>query len=340
MAIRALLIILAIIAAFALLGIALGVLFLLLQVGVLMLPACGVTAAVMLTTLFVYAKRRMQQLVKTNMQFGTATTAQFDQRSLKWVWQLDNARILPLLDSGMGRVLMALIGGAAALFALNRLQVRNAFSAQVWWFWGKVASIPEQVSLVLGTCILGVVVVLVLMKLRPELAFRKLLARQAASFVTPDDDIRLEEANGLYAAVMQLFSQIAQAVKSSGDLALTQELQTLYAGLTSTNLTTLVDRRQWREFQQVLVGIMQDLERLRAQVGGQGAASYSGYGETDAERAYRVLGVAATATNDDIKTAYRTEALRSHPDRNGGDVARMQEVNEAFAFLRRKRGFS
>ena len=336
---RVVLFILGAIAGFLAIGLILGVLLLFLQIGVLMLPACGVTTIVMLTALLVYTKRRMQQLVKTNMQFGTATSAQFDQNSLKWVWQLDDTRILPLLDPGMGKVLMALIGGAVALFTLNRLQAHKAFSAQVWWFWGRTASIPEQVGLVLGTCVLGVVVALVLTKLGPELAFRKLLARQAASFITPDDDIRLEEANGLYAAVMQLFAQVAQIVKASGDLSVTQELQAVHAGLTSTNLTSLVDRRQWREFQQVLVGMMQDLERLRNQVGGAGASTYSGYGESDEDKAYRVLGVPATATAEEIKAAYRTEALRCHPDRNGGNTSSMQEVNSAYACLRQKRSF-
>jgi DnaJ-domain-containing protein 1 len=337
---RVVLFILVAIAGFLALGLILGVLLLLLQMGVLMLPAYCVTVAVMLATLFVYTKRRMQQLVRTNMQFGTAISARFDQHSLKWVWHLDDTRILPLLDPGMGRALMALVGGAAALFALNRLNAQQVFNTQVWWFWGKVTSVPEQVSLVFGTFILGVVVVMVLVKLSPELAFRKLLARQAASFITPDDDIRLVEVNGLYAAVMQLFAQIAQAVKTSGDLALTQELQAIHVGLTSSNLTALVDRRQWREFQQVMVGMMQDLERLRVQVsaGSYAYSGYASYGESEEEKAFRILGVPATATMEEIKAAYRSGALRCHPDRNGGgDDSRMQELNAAYAFLGQKR---
>jgi molecular chaperone DnaJ len=51
---------------------------------------------------------------------------------------------------------------------------------------------------------------------------------------------------------------------------------------------------------------------------------------------YEILGVERTADESTIKRAYRTHAMRYHPDRNPGDaecVARMKELNEAYAVL-------
>ena len=51
---------------------------------------------------------------------------------------------------------------------------------------------------------------------------------------------------------------------------------------------------------------------------------------------YEVLGVAKTATDDEIKKAYRTLAKKYHPDLNGGDKdceAKVKEVNEAYEVL-------
>ena len=51
---------------------------------------------------------------------------------------------------------------------------------------------------------------------------------------------------------------------------------------------------------------------------------------------YEILGVERTADETTIKRAYRTLAMRYHPDRNPGDsdcVARMKELNEAYAVL-------
>ncbi len=51
---------------------------------------------------------------------------------------------------------------------------------------------------------------------------------------------------------------------------------------------------------------------------------------------YEVLGVARTATEVDLKKAYRQLALQYHPDRNPGDKQaeeRFKEVNEAYAVL-------
>lgn len=47
---------------------------------------------------------------------------------------------------------------------------------------------------------------------------------------------------------------------------------------------------------------------------------------------YQTLGVLKTATAAEIKQAYRSLAMRHHPDR-GGDVAQFQEIQEAYAVL-------
>ena len=48
---------------------------------------------------------------------------------------------------------------------------------------------------------------------------------------------------------------------------------------------------------------------------------------------YDVLGVKKTATQDEIKKAYRDLCKKYHPDKNGGDDSKIKEVNEAYATL-------
>lgn len=61
----------------------------------------------------------------------------------------------------------------------------------------------------------------------------------------------------------------------------------------------------------------------------------------DTDHAFAELGLAPSATEDEVKAAWRRLVSQWHPDRNGntGAVARMQRINDAFRVIRRS-GFS
>lgn len=48
---------------------------------------------------------------------------------------------------------------------------------------------------------------------------------------------------------------------------------------------------------------------------------------------YKILGVEKTASEDEIKKAYRKLAHKYHPDKAGGDEKRFKEINEAYQVL-------
>lgn len=47
----------------------------------------------------------------------------------------------------------------------------------------------------------------------------------------------------------------------------------------------------------------------------------------------RVLGLSNNPTLEDIRRAYKQEALKHHPDKNGGDDTRFKEINAAYQYL-------
>jgi molecular chaperone DnaJ len=51
---------------------------------------------------------------------------------------------------------------------------------------------------------------------------------------------------------------------------------------------------------------------------------------------YDILGVGKTASDDEIKKAFRKLAVKHHPDKQGGDEAKFKEINEAYEVLKDK----
>ena len=49
---------------------------------------------------------------------------------------------------------------------------------------------------------------------------------------------------------------------------------------------------------------------------------------------YQILGIPSTATQAEIKAAYRSLALRYHPDRNPEGVDIFKDINEAYSVLK------
>src|SRR3989338_3424367 len=52
---------------------------------------------------------------------------------------------------------------------------------------------------------------------------------------------------------------------------------------------------------------------------------------------YDILGVPKTASEEDIKKAFRKLAHKHHPDKKGGDEAKFKEESEAYSVLSDKK---
>lgn len=64
--------------------------------------------------------------------------------------------------------------------------------------------------------------------------------------------------------------------------------------------------------------------------------------ENEIKRAYNVLGVAPSCSNEQIKKSYRTLVMKYHPDINHSSSSpeRFREVQEAYEIIKTKRGIN
>ena len=68
----------------------------------------------------------------------------------------------------------------------------------------------------------------------------------------------------------------------------------------------------------------------------------------DADSAYEVLGISPSATDDEVKSAYRRMAMKNHPDKVatlGPEVQRaaaekFHKIQEAYETIKRQRGMN
>ncbi len=103
-----------------------------------------------------------------------------------------------------------------------------------------------------------------------------------------------------------------------------------------------VDRYQRIEENLQAIHHVIEAERTKLRHGGLNLvrAAFRGYAALPPpkprRKAEEVLGVSASASDDEIDAAFRTKAKKAHPD-NGGSAAQMQELNDARQSLKKSR---
>ncbi|TVM00486.1 MAG: hypothetical protein CV087_14065 [Candidatus Brocadia sp. WS118] len=158
-----------------------------------------------------------------------------------------------------------------------------------------------------------------------------------------EDRVSLEKANNHYRAAMKLYTIVAIEVNWTCSMPLIKEMEYDYEGLTSENLKSLLSNRKWDDFHDVVKEIMKDLQQLRELAIKYQETGTNGYKkETDEEKAYRIMEIPPSASDEEIKQAYRELALNYHPDnaeRTTHGIKklaedRFKEINWAYDFLK------
>ena len=162
-----------------------------------------------------------------------------------------------------------------------------------------------------------------------------------------NDLAELQKKNDLYQSAMELYNETVHEVNKTESISLIKELDYDYEGLTSTNLKSLVSNRKWNEFNEVVNSIIGAIERVSEkalkyqEVGYEVEVEDDYEGETDEERAYRILGVPSTASPKQIKKVYHALSLVYHEDKGiVEDDTHLKEIIWAYHFLKDLKHFT
>lgn len=165
-----------------------------------------------------------------------------------------------------------------------------------------------------------------------------------------EDSSRLEKALKIYSSAEGFYKQVSYEAIKTGSMPFVKILEDVYERLNSDNVRSLLVTRKWKEYDDVINTTLEILKDLHKQ-----AAAYQEEGfekertiymeETDVERAYRILGIPSTATNEQIKKAWKIIVSTWHPDGKEGKEreeheAQCKEINRAYDVLKRERNIT
>lgn len=165
-----------------------------------------------------------------------------------------------------------------------------------------------------------------------------------------EDSTRLEKSLKLYNSAEGFYKKVSYEVVKTGSMPFVKILEDVYERLNSENVRSLIVARKWKEYDDVInttIAILKDLHEQAATYQEEeyekGRTIYTE--ETDEEKAYRILGVPATATNERIKTAWRAILAAWHPDdkeekEREKHEAKCKDINWAYDILKRKRNLT
>lgn len=157
----------------------------------------------------------------------------------------------------------------------------------------------------------------------------------------------LQKASHHFKEVDALYRTAAKNVTRAGSMALLTELDHLGDAMHSVNLKSLLESGKWSEYHEVLDSMALDLEKIDSVAlrykseRDHSVPDFNSPAETELDRAYRILRVPPTVTDDQLKRAYKHLAQLWHPDKgHAPDHSEFVEIHRAYRLVQKSRGFN
>lgn len=159
------------------------------------------------------------------------------------------------------------------------------------------------------------------------------------------DKQNLENSSKLYSKAQKLYEKAKVDIYKTRNFArYLEELDYCYQGLNLKDLKLLLLKRQWDEYAEIVKAIIADMERIRNEAFNQQPIEEQ---KTDEDKAYQILGIDKSASNDEIKKVWRKLSSKYHPDKAEQTTEeirklaeeKLKDINWAYEILKEKRKF-